>query len=167
VTEWDETAWLVIGACALALATLVALLVTLRAVRAASRREQAARTDAAELRRRLDELERAVDQQDQQAAIEPVVVPSRTDQAEPAVVQPTVIEGRLFADLVLRESVVKAASWVHGVRRALSPENRNRIAFEMRREVKSSRKSRRAEMQEALRAYRARQGRGTESEDAA
>ena len=162
---WDETVWLVVGACALALATLVALLL----VRAASRREvAAARTEAAELRRRLDELERAVADRAQPAAIEPVVVASPIEHPEPVVLEPRVVEGRLFADLVLRESVVKTASWVHGVRRALSPENRNRIAFEMRREVKRSRKSRRAEMQEALRAYRARaRGARDESEDAA
>ena len=68
-----------------------------------------------------------------------------------------VLETKLFADVVLRESVVKAASWVYGVRRALSPENRNRIRFEMRREVKRARKSRRAEEREAIREWRARQ----------
>ena len=163
MNEWDETVWLVIGACALALATLVALLVT----RAASRREvAAARTEAADLRRRLEELERAVDDRAQQAALEPVLVASPVEQPEPVVLEPRVVEGRLFADLVLRESVVTAASWFHGVRRALSPENRNRIAFEMRREVKRARKSRRAEMAEALRAYRARE-RAADSEDAA
>jgi hypothetical protein len=69
---------------------------------------------------------------------------------------PTVAPG-LFADLVLRESVVQAASLFHGVRRALSPENRNRIRFEMRREVKRSRKQRRADIREARREWEARQ----------
>jgi hypothetical protein len=67
------------------------------------------------------------------------------------------LESRLFADIVLRESVVKAASWVYGVRRGLSPANRNRIWFEMRREVKRARKQRRAEEREAIREWRARQ----------
>ena len=67
------------------------------------------------------------------------------------------LETRLFADLVLRESVVKAASFVHGVRRGLSPANRNRIWFEMRREVKRARKERKAEEREAIREWRARQ----------
>ena len=67
------------------------------------------------------------------------------------------LEPRLFADLVLRESVVKAASFAHGVRRGLSPANRNRIWFEMRREVKRARKERKAEEREAIREWRARQ----------
>jgi len=61
------------------------------------------------------------------------------------------IQGSLFADLVLRESVVKAASYVHGVRRALAPETRNRIRFEMRQEVKRSRKQRRVDLRTARR----------------
>jgi hypothetical protein len=73
-------------------------------------------------------------------------------EAEPA---PTV-ESKLFADIVLRESVVKAASWAYAVRRGLSPANRNRIRFEMRREVKRVRKNRKAEEREAIRQYRAR-----------
>jgi hypothetical protein len=66
------------------------------------------------------------------------------------------LEAKLFADIVLRESVVKAASWAYGVRRGLAPENRNRIWFEMRREVKRARKERRAEEREAIREWRAR-----------
>jgi hypothetical protein len=79
------------------------------------------------------------------------------------------IEGRLFADVVLRESVVKAASWAHGLRQGLSPANRNRIWFEMRREVKRARKERKAEEREAIREYRARRraGVGQQEESAA
>lgn len=69
---------------------------------------------------------------------------------------PTVAPG-LFADIVLRETVVQTASLFHGVRRALSPETRNRIRFEMRREVKRSRKQRRADIREARREWEARQ----------
>lgn len=69
---------------------------------------------------------------------------------------PTVAPG-LFADVVLRETVVQTASLFHGVRRALSPETRNRIRFEMRREVKRSRKQRRADLREARREWEARQ----------
>lgn len=61
------------------------------------------------------------------------------------------IEGSLFADLVLREAVVKGVSFVHGVRRALAPETRNRIGFEMRQEVKRSRKQRRTDLRAAKR----------------
>ena len=62
------------------------------------------------------------------------------------------IDGRLFADIVLRESVVKAASLGHGVRRALAPETRNRIRFEMKREVKARRKGRKDEVRRVRRA---------------
>ena len=59
------------------------------------------------------------------------------------------IDGSLFADLVLRESVVKGISLAYGVRRALSPETRNRIRFLMRQEVRRSRKQRRADLRAA------------------
>ena len=58
--------------------------------------------------------------------------------------------------MVLRERVVKAASLGPRLRRALSPANRNRIRFEMRREVKRARKQRKAEEREAIREWRAR-----------
>jgi hypothetical protein len=45
--------------------------------------------------------------------------------------------------VAVTESVVKVAALAHGVRRALSPQSRNRIRFEMRREVKRSRRERR------------------------
>ena len=77
------------------------------------------------------------------------------------------MEPKLFADVVLRESVVKAASWAYAVRRGLSPENRNRIRFEMRREVKRARKSRKAEEREAIRAYRARRRSAVQESEAA
>jgi hypothetical protein len=76
-------------------------------------------------------------------------------------------DARLFADLVLRESVVRVASLAHGVRRGLSPGNRNRIRFEMRREVKRARKDRKAEEREAIREWRARQRAAVRGESAA
>lgn len=76
---------------------------------------------------------------------------------EPETVAPSSVAPGMFADLVLRESVVQAASLFHGVRRALTPENRNRIRFEMRREVKRSRKQRRSDLRQARREWEARQ----------
>jgi hypothetical protein len=76
---------------------------------------------------------------------------------EPGAVVAQRIDGRLFTDIVVRETVVKAASWTHGLRRALAPEVRNRIRFEVRREYKRARKDRRTEMKQALREYHARQ----------
>ena len=70
--------------------------------------------------------------------------------AEPAPVDHR-IDGSLFADLVLRESMVKGISLAYGVGRALSPETRNRIRFLMRQEVKRSRKQRRIDLRAARR----------------
>ena len=77
------------------------------------------------------------------------------------------LESRLFADVVLRETVVKAASLAYGVRRGLSPANRNRIWFEMRREVRRARKHRKAEEREAVREWRARRRADVREDDAA
>jgi hypothetical protein len=63
----------------------------------------------------------------------------------------------VFADIVLRETVVQTASLFQGLRRALAPETRNRIRFHMRQEVKRSRKQRRAELREVRREWAARQ----------
>jgi len=87
--------------------------------------------------------------------------------AEPEEDPAPAMETRLFADIVLRESVVKAASFAYGVRRGLSPANRNRIWFEMRREVKRARKERKAEEREAIREWRARQRAALREDDAA
>lgn len=67
------------------------------------------------------------------------------------------IDAPMFADIVARETVIKAAGLAHGLRRALSAETRNRIRFEIKREVKRSRKQRRAEMKAALRDAQARE----------
>lgn len=64
---------------------------------------------------------------------------------------PQRIEGRLFADIVARETTVRAGGLLHGVRRALAPEVRNRIRFEMRQELKRSRRQRRSDLKAALR----------------
>ena len=67
------------------------------------------------------------------------------------------IDGRLFADIVARETVVKAASWTAGLRRALAPESRNRIRFAVRQETRRAGRDRRSEMKQALREFRARE----------
>ncbi|MDX6371834.1 MAG: hypothetical protein QOD98_822 [Nocardioidaceae bacterium] len=72
-------------------------------------------------------------------------------EAVPAVAAP------VFADLLLKETVVQTASLFHGLRRALAPETRNRIRFHMRLEVKRSRKQRRGEQREVRREWAARQ----------
>jgi hypothetical protein len=70
---------------------------------------------------------------------------------------PRHVDRAAFADTVLRETVVKAASLAHGVRRGLAPATRNRIRFEMRQEVRRARKQRRADLKTAQRDLHARQ----------
>jgi len=65
-----------------------------------------------------------------------------------------VVSGRHFAFVAATESVVRVVSLAHGVRRALTAENRNRIRFEMQREVKRARKQRRRDLKEAKRHLR-------------
>ena len=95
---------------------------------------------------------------------------AHADAAQPAVVQGR-IDGALFADIVAREGVIKAAGLAHGLRRALAPATRNRIRFEMKREVKRSRRQRRADLKAALRDMQARERSGEadlrDGEDAA
>jgi hypothetical protein len=52
----------------------------------------------------------------------------------------------------LREALVRTVALGHGVRRALSPDKRDRILLEMRAEVRRSRRQRKAEMK-AVRKY--------------
>ena len=91
---------------------------------------------------RIDELER--ERRTPSAASAPVVtepaayvITSVAEAEAPSGVVPGRIDGALFADI--------------GLRRALSAESRNRIRFEFRREVKRSRKQRRADLKAALR----------------
>jgi hypothetical protein len=81
--------------------------------------------------------------------------PQRSDDSVGQVSEtPAEVTTGAFASLVLGESLVKAVAFGHGLQRALSPENRNRITFEMRREVKRSRKQRRRDLKQARRSLR-------------
>jgi hypothetical protein len=152
-------AWAVLSL--LAGAVLLVLLAVLAAVLESRTRRRLVRELAAsqrateELRARLDDLERrehraAAVRDEREYVITSMGTPVRADEA------PVALSAPAFADAVVRESVVHAASFVYGVRRALSPEVRNRIRFEMKREAKRARKARRVEVKEALREYRAR-----------
>lgn len=67
------------------------------------------------------------------------------------------VPGPQFVDTMLRESLVRTASIAAGLRRALAPEVRNRVRFEMKREVKRSRKQREADLKQARREWKAQQ----------
>ena len=154
----SEQVWLAAaGAVALA-----ALLLALLGVRRARRAERL----AAALVERVALLESpvtdapgtVVDHADASTYVITGLDEHTTDRDEPGQVPVAVpIDGRLFADIVARETVVKAASWTAGLRRALAPESRNRIRFHVRQETKRAGRERRAETRQALREFRARE----------
>jgi hypothetical protein len=156
--------WIVpVGAAALALLALGLGVALLRARSRTDREVAEARAETAALRVELEALERRlprpghlpVDSAERAEPHEYVITHLGED--DPVATEPVHIERALFADLVLRETVVKAASLAHGVRRALAPETRNRIRFEMKREVKRARKQRRSDTRQARREWEARQ----------
>jgi hypothetical protein len=134
---------------------LVLLAVALLRLRASAARVTG---DLAVLQERLDALER---RPGAMAAASPVAAPVEfviTDLGrEQPPVEPVHLDGPAFADIVLKETVVKAASFAHGVRRGLAPATRNRIRFEMKQEVRRARKQRRADLRAAQRDLHARQ----------
>jgi hypothetical protein len=126
-----------------------------------------ARAETAALRAQLDGLEQRLNRPaGSSTPVEAEFVITHLGDDPPATpVRPTPQVGTaLFADLVLRETVVKTAALASGVRRGLAAETRNRIRFEMRRELKRARKQRRADARRARRAWepRARTARGRE-----
>ena len=147
------------------LAAALAVVVVLAAIgfwrtRSRTRRElETARAETAALQVQVDELERRISAPPEPpraaADAEFLITDLGRDEVEP--VETPQLGGALFADIVLRETVVKAASLAHGVRRAMDAETRNRIRFEMRREVRRSRKQRRADTKQARREWEARQ----------
>lgn len=148
----------------LAAAAMAALLTALCAlVLAVLARRRAARAETllAVLTERLAVLESPAVQAPRHPQVDEVdtFVITRMGETEARETVPVAqsIDGRLFADIVARETVVKAASWTAGLRRALSPESRNRIRFEVRQEARRAGRERRAEMKQALREFRARE----------
>ena len=138
---------------------LVVALFLVRASRGRRRLEDelaASREELAAVQRRLDNLARRVEPRPVGAA---EYVITTAGEPEPADVEPAEtpvpVSGRQFASLALGESLVTIFSFGYGVRRALSAENRNRIGFEMRREVRRSRKERKRVEKQARRHLRA------------
>ena len=128
----------------------------MRARRAWARERAGAQADVADLRARLEELER--ERRTPTVATEAeFVITGLGSEAEPEPAPAAAIDGAAFADTVLRETVVKAASLAHGVRRGLAPATRNRIRFEMKQEVRRARRQRRADLKQAQRDLHARQ----------
>jgi hypothetical protein len=139
---------------AAAVLVLGVLLLTLRS-RAASRRAlEAARAETEQLRERLGALEERLER------TSATLVEAReafliTDAGRPRP-EPNVPD-RVVLSATLGEPLVKVVALGHGLARALSSESRNRIWFEMRREVRRSRRQRRRETKQAWRQMRAEQ----------
>jgi hypothetical protein len=159
---WDQSAPYAVAGLALVCVVLVVVLVRLRSGLARTADE------VASLRRRLDDLVHDTEAhrtlrhaESQHPASEPppveFVITDLGSPAAAAAAEPARLEGPAFADIVLKETVVKAAALAHGIRRGLAPATRNRIRFEMRQEVRRSRKQRRADLKAAQRDLHARQ----------
>lgn len=175
-TEWSVPVWAVLATLGTILLLLGGVLLLVR--RSAARADRAlasAQSSSAELRAQVSAIEQQLARrvQPQRDGSEPadereyVITNLGVEGAladEPVGSSPAV-DGPLFADLVLRESVVQAASLAAGLRRALAPERLNRIRFEMRREVKRARKQRRADLRQARREFEARQRTGVDLDE--
>jgi hypothetical protein len=154
----SEQVWVLVGG-AFALAMVLVLLAR-RAATRSNRALAAARVEARDLADRLARVEESLARgqstpRDTQSLVITHVGDDEPDGDAPPVVGR--IDGKLFADIVARESAIKAVGLAHGLRRALAPEVRNRIRFEMKREVLRARKQRRADLKAALREFRARE----------
>ena len=154
--------WIVPAALgALTLASLVIAVVLARSRATTARELRSVHAEVASLRALVEDFERRPTPPARpRADADPDFVITRLVEGDSAPVTATStapgdaverVDSALFADLVLRETVVKAASLTHGLRRALAPESRNRIRFEMGREVKRARKQRRADLKAARR----------------
>ena len=165
-----ESPALVTALAAAAGAAAMLLLVTVVLTATRSRRSRhdleamlaATQREADDLRHRLDELTG----QGGESARTPEPTRVRTEQAEFVIthvgepeepVTPIEVPDRLVLSATLGEPLVKVAAFSHGVRRALGAESRNRIWFEMRREVRSSRRRRLRLRKQLMREFRARE----------
>lgn len=160
------------GAALTLLAVLGAAVAVVNHHRRTQRALAASLDEVTRLRARLEELEAARDAVSPAAQPAQYVIttageagPLRADGAV-AEREPTVSD-RVVLSGTLGEPLVRVVSLLYGVSRALSAESRNRIAFEMRREVKRARKQRRRETRQARRAWQAAQRAETGEEDAA
>lgn len=154
--------WAVVAAAAgLLLVVVVLVLFTVWSRRAVARRLDAAHAEAEALRVQIEAIQRRIEEPPTVRAEQEYVITQVGGGfgagSAPASTAVDAVPAPMFADIVLRETVVQAASLAAGLRRALSPEVRNRIRFEMRREVKRARKQRRADTRQARREWEARQ----------
>jgi hypothetical protein len=121
---------------------------------------EAAQRESDDLRARLEELTAlltlAPDQRPVEAATY-LITDAGTVPREVAAAadDPIAVPDRLVLTATVGVPLVKAAALGHGLRKALSAESRNRIWFEMKREVRASRKRRRQLVKQYQRQIRA------------
>ena len=145
-----EMALLVVLGCVAAL-LLILLVVLLWTVLSGRRRMKhalsASRVDVEVLRTRLEAMSEEIEAARVVAAAAAVVPPTEylitsAGAADALEDEAAMVSNRAVLSMTFGEPLVKVVAFGYGVRRALSPETRNRIAFEMRREVKRARKQR-------------------------
>jgi len=159
----DRQTVLVVGAAVVVVLAVAGVALTLRARRRTARQLAAARADVSALREQVEALSRRLDEPAARPSDPPAAagqeflitsLPSGTDVAVPQQPGAPLTTGR-FVSVAAAESAVRLLSLGYGVRRALSAENRNRIRFEVRQEVKRARRQRRRDLKEAKRQVRA------------
>ena len=143
-------------------ALLVVALISIARRRSRGRADLEAQLDAAhresdDLRAQLDDLVAPSTAPQTRVATSPTYVitdvGAAADQSDP--VDQVQVPDRLVLSATLGTPLVKAAAFSHGLRRAFSAESRNKIWFEMRREVRSARKRRRQDVRAYQRQVRA------------
>ena len=148
-------------ACLVAGALVGAVVAWTLAARRSRRELAASRAQLAGLQERVDELARALSelQPDREAPPVGYVITDAGSPAEP-------VSTAAALSVTLGDPMIRLAALAYGVRRALSAESRNRIAFEVRREVKRARKQRRRDVRHVQRDLRRRPGASSDVEAA-
>lgn len=153
------------GAVVVVLALGAGLVALVRGRRRVERRLTESLAEVQSLRERVDDLCR---QMDRRSASDSDTEPDRprefviTSLPDAVAARTLAVPGKpgaslsagQFTTVALSESLVRVVAVGYGVRRALSPESRNRIRFAMRQEVRRSRRQRRRDLKEAKRQLR-------------
>lgn len=154
--------WVTFGVATAVLLALMCLLlvVVVGSTRRTQRALDAAHADVAAMRGELDSLAKDVassrttdgsDAGDAGVVITEVGSAHRDDFDSTGVSRGAEPVDRVVLPATLGEPLVKVVAFGYGVRRALAPASRNRIAFEIKREIKRVRKQRRRDARTARR----------------
>ena len=143
--------WVALGAGFVVLLTLLCLLaIVVVSGRRTQRALVASRADIESLQTRLEALSVEI-VSSRRAAVAPPRPPQPGYLITSAGATTEAVANRVVLSATVGEPLVKLVALGHGVRRALAAPVRNRIAFEMKREVKRARKQRKRDLREARR----------------